>query len=86
MKKIRKDELVCELEREYASWDTGRKLGSRMGSAAFTNALYPYRHLFSTIEYNGLTAKNRVVYIPAPGNMPELQDGAPAESMKRFFI
>lgn len=86
MKKIRKDELVCELEREYASWDTGRKLGSRMGSAAFTNALYPYRHLFSAIEYNGLTAKNRVVYIPAPGDMPELQSGAPAESMKRFFI
>ncbi len=86
MKKIRKDELVCELEREYASWDTADRFNSRMGGAEFTSALHPYTSLFSPIEYNGVTAKNRVVYIPEPNVRAELINGAPANESEHFLL
>lgn len=86
MKKVRKDELICELEREYISWDTAKSFNSRMGGAELTSSLYPYRSLFSPVEYNSLTAKNRVVYIPNPSARMELCGGAPTKDAVRFFL
>lgn len=86
MKKLKKDDLICELEREYAAWDKSGRLNSRMGSAEFTSNLYPYRCMFSSVVYNGLTAKNRVIYIPENGFDFPLENGAPSVAAKSFYI
>lgn len=86
MKKIRKDELISELEREYAEWYGADRLNTRMGAARFTNALYPYKSMFSPMECNGLSVRNKVVYIPEHGFDIRLDKGAPSESAKTFFL
>ena len=86
MRKVKKDELICELEQEYASWYKADRPNTRMGSAQYTNALYPYKNLFSPTEYNGLTVKNKVVYIPELGFDLALENGAPSDSFVSFFL
>lgn len=86
MKKLRKDELICELEREYLSWDKSGRDNIRMGSAHYTSDLHPYTGLFSPIEYNGLSVKNKVVFIPPQGFRMELKDGAPTPSAISYYL
>lgn len=86
MKKIGKDELICELEREYAAWYKADRLNVRMGSAKYTNALHPYKSMFSSMECSGLSVKNKVVYIPEHGLDIELNKGTLSESAKAFFL
>lgn len=64
MGKMKKDELVTELNGSFLLWDRNGRQNASMSSGSYTDALHPYNALFSPVSYNGVKAKNRVIYLP----------------------
>jgi 2-enoate reductase len=84
--KMKTDGIVQELIDSYGTWmqkDCGRPCD---GAARMTRKLYPYNSIFSPIQINRLTVKNRVVMAPM-GNLDMGEEtGRPGSKMIRYFL
>jgi 2-enoate reductase len=80
MEKLRVDPLVESLVGSYGDWwEKGFE------RPALTQALYPYTAMFSPIQINRLTLKNRLVMAPM-GNIDMAEEtGRPNEMMLKYF-
>jgi 2-enoate reductase len=83
---MKTDPIVQELVDSYGNWmqkDCKRPCG---GAARMTKELYPYNSLFSPIQINRLTIKNRVVMAPM-GNLDMCEEtGRPNNKMVQYFL
>ena len=84
MSRTKKEELVQQLCEAYENWATDVCRNAGMSPARFSDALYPYKELFSPVGYNRLRAKTRIVYIPER-EMP-LRGGAPTVAYREQFF
>jgi NADH:flavin oxidoreductases, Old Yellow Enzyme family len=77
-----KVDFVKELLDQYPSWFTE---AGRMDMAQMTSKNYPYTSLFSPVQVNRLTLKNRIVMGPM-GNIDMAEEmGRPANKMIQYF-
>jgi 2-enoate reductase len=83
---MKTDAIVQELVDSYGNWmqkDSKRPCG---GAARMTKELYPYNSIFSPIQINRLTIKNRVVMAPM-GNLDMAEEtGRPSNKMIQYFL
>lgn len=83
---MKKDVLVKRLVESYGNWvrtDCENKEG---GTARFTKELYPYDNLFSPIQINKLTIKNRLVMAPMGNCQMAEETGRPNDKMLQYFF
>ena len=86
-----KDALVQGLVDSFDDWPASRKSadaepGACGGSARMTQELFPYDTLFSPIQINRLTIKNRIVMAPM-GNIDMCEEtGRPNDQMLQYFF
>ncbi len=74
------DAKIVELTNCYGDWFKGK-----FKIPAMTKNLYPYNNLFSPININGLTIKNRLVFGPIGNvNMAD-ETGRPSIKMIKYF-
>jgi 2-enoate reductase len=75
--------LIARLVAWYDRWFASEDVDP---AARMTSELHPYRHLFSPIQVNGLTIKNRLVMGPM-GNVSMAEEtGRPSAKMIRYFV
>ena len=75
--------FVAELLEQYPKWFNQP---SSMDNAQLTTKNYPYTTLFSSIQVNRLTLKNRIVMGPM-GNISMAEElGRPANKMIQYFL
>ncbi len=80
---LKQDSKLVELDKFYSDWFTDGKT-EKLGK--MTGELYPYNSIFSPIEINSLTIKNRLVMAPM-GNISMCDEtGRPSEKMLAYFI
>jgi len=84
------DPLVEELTGRYGTWFNEEKkdgsFGRRLDLAKMDKKLYPYKNLFSPIQINKLTVKNRIVMGPM-GNISMCDEtGRPNDKMLQYFF
>ena len=82
---MKKDELIVRLTEGYGNWvadgDRSQKCMGRM-----TSELYPYSSMFSPVQINSVTVKNRIVMAPM-GNINMCEEtGRPNEKMLAYFF
>ncbi len=80
------DKLVQELVDSYGSWvqgDCENKIG---GTGRMTSELYPYTSIFSPIQVNRTTIKNRVVMGPMGNLQMAEESGRPNDKMLQYFF
>ena len=65
------DKLINEHTSRLYDWVQGDYENHRMGTARYTQELYPYKALFSPVKCGRLTLKNRIVAAP-PGSFQTL--------------
>jgi len=83
-----KDALVQDLVDRYDSWPENREeLENRAGGTGrMTKELYPFDTLFSPIQINRMTVKNRIVMAPM-GNIDMCEEtGRPNDMMLHYFF
>lgn len=74
------EQFLLSLHAKYGNWYKGDGV-----VPGFTESLYPYTNIFSPIEINGLTIKNRVVMGPM-GNINMCDEtGRPNQKMLDYF-
>lgn len=74
------EQFLLSLHAKYGNWYKGDSVVPE-----FTESLYPYTNIFSPIEINGLTIKNRVVMGPM-GNINMCDEtGRPNQKMLDYF-
>lgn len=80
------DKEVQELVDSYGNWmekDCENKAG---GTARMTKDMYPYERLFSPIQVNRITIKNRIIMAPM-GNINMCDEtGRPNDKMLQYFF
>ena len=85
------DAFVKELVDSFNTWPRGaaaaeNKAPGAGGAAAMGNGLYPYDMMFSPIQINNTTVKNRIVMAPM-GNIDMCEEtGRPNEQMLQYFF
>ncbi len=82
---LKKDELIEDLVETYTDWDKSDYENHALGTGRFTDELYPYEKMFSPIQVNGVTIKNRTVMAPMGNCMMCDSTGRPTEKMIRYF-
>jgi 2-enoate reductase len=83
---MRTDPLVQKLVDSYGSWCQDACENRAGGTGRMTNELYPYTSLFSPIQVNKMTIKNRVVMAPM-GNIDMCEEtGRPNDKMLQYFF
>ena len=79
------DKKLISLHATYGDWVTRAREG-KLASARMRMDLYPYTELFSPIQVNGVTIRNRIVMGPM-GNLDMCEEtGRPSEKMIAYFI
>lgn len=79
---MNKDKKVQELVDYYADWFMD---GKTLGDGRMSSDLYPYDEIFSPIQINRMTVKNRLVMAPM-GNISMCDEtGRPNEKMIAYF-
>lgn len=74
-------QLLTTLDKQFADWFNGDKFKI----PTMTNKLYPYTKMFSPIQINKLTVKNRLVMAPM-GNVSMCDEtGKPSPKMIAYF-
>ena len=82
---MKTDALVQRLVDSYGSWVTDGS-DAQTGCAGMTQNLYPYTSLFSPIQINRMTVKNRLVMAPM-GNIDMCEEtGRPNDKMLQYFF
>ena len=85
------DTMVKELVDSFNTWprnaaEEGGKARGAGGAAAMGKELYPYDTMFSPIQINKTTVKNRIVMAPM-GNIDMCEEtGRPNEQMLQYFF
>ena len=83
---MKTDALVQSLVDSYGSWVTGENENRKGGTGRMTKELYPYDAMFSPIQVNRLTIKNRLVMAPM-GNIDMCEEtGRPNDKMLQYFF
>ncbi|MEG1305009.1 MAG: enoate reductase, partial [Oscillospiraceae bacterium] len=83
---MKKDAAVQKLVDSYGNWMQGEHENRVGGTARMTRNLYPYNSLFSPIQVNRMTIKNRIVMAPM-GNIDMCEEtGRPNEKMCQYFF
>ncbi len=84
---MKKDELVQKLCDSYGNWflkdDFENNAG---GTGRMTQDLYPYDKLFSPIQINRTTIKNRVVMAPMGNCQMAEETGRPNDKMREYMF
>lgn len=83
---MQKDKIVQTLVDRYGSWvqgDCENKIG---GTGRMTKELYPYTSIFSPIQINRTTIKNRVVMGPMGNLQMAEESGRPNDKMLQYFF
>lgn len=83
---MKKDILVQQLVNSFGNWvrtDCENRAG---GTARMTRDLYPYTSLFSPIQINKLTVKNRLVMAPMGNCQMAEETGRPNDKMLQYFF
>ncbi|MGB4610065.1 MAG: FAD-dependent oxidoreductase [Saccharofermentanales bacterium] len=73
---------LAEYVEQYADWFLDTEL---LQKNQYSNAFYPYEHLFSQLKLNQVNVKNRIMFNSLPNfNMAE-QSGRPNEALTAFY-
>lgn len=83
---MKKDVLVQKLVNSFGNWvrkDCENRAG---GTARMTKELFPYTSLFSPIQINKLTVKNRLVMAPMGNCQMAEETGRPNDKMLQYFF
>ena len=83
---MKTDALVQNLCDHYGDWCLGDHDNKAGGSARFTKDLYPYTSLFSPIQCNTLTIKNRTVMAPMGNCQMAEESGRPNTKLLQYFF
>jgi 2-enoate reductase len=75
--------LVSELVAWYGHWFADDQA---MAAGRMTDELYPYGHLFSPIQVNGITIKNRIVMGPMGNLCMADETGRPNAKMIEYYV
>ena len=82
---MKKDVLVQQLVDSYGGWFNDPE-ALKTGAPTMTKTLYPYTEMFSPIQVNRLTIKNRLVMAPM-GNIDMCEEtGRPNDKMLQYFF
>jgi len=83
---MKTDPKIQQLVDSYGSWMQGECENRAGGTARFTKELYPYNLMFSPIQVNRTTIKNRIVMAPM-GNIDMCEEtGRPNDKMLEYFF
>ena len=83
---LKKDILVQQLVNSFGNWVRTDCENREGGTARMTKALYPYTSLFSPIQINKLTVKNRLVMAPMGNCQMAEETGRPNDKMLQYFF
>ena len=83
---MKKDILVQQLVNSFGNWVRTDCENREGGTARMTKALYPYTSLFSPIQINKLTVKNRLVMAPMGNCQMAEETGRPNDKMLQYFF
>lgn len=83
---MKTDMAIQRLVDSYGSWCLDKCENRPGGSGRFTKELYPYDALFSPVQVNRLTLKNRVVMAPMGNCQMSEETGRPNEKMLQYFF
>ena len=76
------EQTVRRLTEDYGSWFLHE---DRLEQGRLSGGLFPFERLFSPVQINGITLKNRMVMGPM-GNLSDAEEsGRPSERMVRYF-
>jgi 2-enoate reductase len=76
------ENLLTQLIDSYGNWFRDEEL---LNSGRMTKKLYPYTHIFSPIQINRITVKNRLVMGPM-GNISMAEEmGRPSQKMVKYY-
>ncbi len=82
---LKEDEMIKKLVNTYVDWDASDYENHALGTGRFTDNFYPYEKMFSPIQINGMTIKNRTVMAPMGNCMMCDSTGRPTNKMIRYF-
>ncbi len=83
---MKTDPIVQSLVDSYGSWVSGESENKAGGTGRMTRDLYPYDLMFSPVQVNRLTIKNRLVMAPM-GNIDMCEEtGRPNDKMLQYFF
>ncbi|MDO5520653.1 MAG: NAD(P)/FAD-dependent oxidoreductase [bacterium] len=84
---MKTDPIVQDLMDSYGDWMVDNPIKNGKGSCAkMTQELYPYDAMFSPIQVNRTTIKNRIVMAPM-GNLQMAEEtGRPSPKMLQYFF
>ena len=83
---MKKDVLVQQLVNSYGNWVRTDCENHAGGTGRMTQELYPYTSMFSPIQINRLTVKNRLVMAPMGNCQMAEETGRPNDKMLRYFF
>jgi 2-enoate reductase len=83
---MKTDKAIQRLVDSYGSWCLDECENRAGGTGRFTKGLYPYDALFSPVQVNRLTLKNRVVMAPMGNCQMSEETGRPSEKMLQYFF
>lgn len=80
---MKTDRKIQELIDSYGNWFDSDEL---MSAGKMTQSLYPYSSMFSPVQINSMTVKNRLVMAPM-GNIAMCEEtGRPNDKMLQYFF
>lgn len=84
---MKQDKLIQQLVDSYGNWFLKENYENRAGGTGrMTRELYPYEKLYSPIQINRLTIKNRLVMAPMGNCQMAEETGRPNEKMLQYFF
>src|SRR5690554_1917106 len=82
-KEMKTDKIINELVENYGNWFYDNEV---LQSGKMTQNLYPYKSMFSPIQVNNMTIKNRLVMAPMGNISMSDETGRPNDQMKEYFF
>ena len=83
---MKPDALVERLVNSYGSWVQKDCENTEGGTGRYTRELWPYDTMFSPIQVNRLTIKNRLVMAPMGNCQMAEETGRPNDKMREYFF
>ena len=83
---MKTDALVERLVNSYGNWVQKDCENTEGGTGRYTKELWPYDTMFSPIQVNRLTIKNRLVMAPMGNCQMAEETGRPNDKMREYFF
>ena len=83
---MKTDALVERLVNSYGNWVQKDCENTEGGTGRYTRELWPYDTMFSPIQVNRLTIKNRLVMAPMGNCQMAEETGRPNDKMREYFF